>query len=464
MKYQNLKDYLINEIATESLNSGDKLPSIRQLAIKFSYSKSTVVKSLTELENEHVIYSVPQKGFFVTEKLQPKVAPSKQSNFLSAGPDLSFVSFDNLKHCSNQIIANHKQEILSYGAPEGMDHLRQQIQKYFQDSQVFTSLNRIIITSGAQQAINILINMPFGNNRENILVEQPTYAGILQAAKLTNRKIIGIDISQDSINLDELEHIFQTQAIKFFYVMPRFQNPLGHSYTTKERQRMIELANKYDVYIVEDDFLGDLDLDSRRDPLFSLDPSGRVIYLKSFSKVFLPSLRLAAVVVPEFLLENFLEYKSYLDSYTSTISQEVLATFMDNGMFSVHLQKIKQLYAQKMTYTIQLAQKYHLNINQPQTGFYTTITLPKGVNATILKQQLAQENVLVDDVKRMFLPLQKNTSLIRLSISQVERDRIDQGLKIIAQTIAKYDPILNPVLKNSAQSDTMSHEPNYFQY
>lgn len=446
MKYQELKDYLQAEIATKALHSGDKLPSIRNLSVKFSFSKSTVVKALSELEKEHVIYSVPQKGFFVTDVQSPETKTT-QIDFRTAGPDLSFFSFDNLAHCTNQIIANHQKEILSYGAPEGIAKLRQQIQIYFQDNQVFTTLDRILITSGAQQAINILLNMPFTNGRENILVEQPTYSGILQAAKLTNRKVIGIDITNNQLDFTKLESIFQNDAIKFFYVMPRFQNPLGHSYTKKEQQKIVALANKYDVYIVEDDFLGDLDLNSRRDPIFANDPSGRVIYLKSFSKVFLPSLRIAAVVVPDNLRAPFLEYKSYLDAFTSTMAQDVLATFMENGMFKNHLKQIKQLYAQKMSELVAYGHKYLSDdsyLYDPKSGFYTTIQLPKGVNSTIITQQLAAKNILVDDVSRMFLPFQKSCSLIRLSISQVQRDQMETGIQIIAQTIAEYEPNLTP--------------------
>ncbi|KRN99395.1 PLP-dependent aminotransferase family protein [Companilactobacillus kimchiensis] len=451
MKYQNLQDYLLKEIVTNSLNAGDKLPSVRNLATKFSYSKNTVIKAMNELEKNHIVYSIPQKGYFVTEDSQPQKIKSNKIDFLTAGPDLSFFSFDNLTHCSNQILANHQKEILSYGQPQGMTSLRKQILNYFQDNQVFTSLERIMITSGAQQAINILMNMPFPNGRENILVEQPTYSGILQAAKLTNRTILGIDISQNSIDFQRLEYLFKNNSIKFFYVMPRFQNPLGHSYTKKEQQKIVALANKYDVYIVEDDFLGDLDPDKKRDPLFSAVPSGRVIYLKSFSKVFLPSLRLAAVIVPTNFIDTFLEYKSYLDSYTSTISQEVLATFMANGMFKVHLKQIKKIYTQKMADLVSYGHKYlpdNVQLNDPRSGFYTSLILPRNINATILTQKLAAKNVLVDDVDHMFLPYQKSSSIIRISISQVDQKQIENGMKIIAQTIAEYDTTLSPFSRN----------------
>jgi len=451
MKYQNLKQYLLKEIATQALKSGDKIPSIRKLADKFSYSKSTVVKSLDELEKEHVIYSVPQKGFFVTANQTAEITKPEPIDFLTAGPDLSFFSFDNLAHCSNQIIANHRKEILSYGDPQGTLALRRQIQEYFKDNQVFCSTDQIVITSGAQQAINILINMPFNNGRENILVEQPTYSGIIQAAKLTNHQIIGIDISNDSIDLDKLEYIFKNNAIKFFYIMPRFQNPLGHTYTKKERDKIIELANKYDVYLIEDDFLGDLDLDKKRDPLFSADPSKRIIYLKSFSKVFLPSLRIAAVIIPDELKSSFLEYKSYLDSFTSTISQEILTTFMENGMFKIHLKQIKKIYAEKMAELVRCGKRYlpdSVHLNNPQSGFYTSLLLPKGINSTILTHRLEQKNILVDDVSRMFLPYQKSRSIIRLSISQINFNQIEPGVKLIAQTISEYDLNLNPIFQN----------------
>lgn len=447
MKYQTIKDYLKQEIMSKQLKAGNKLPSVRQLSKQFSYSKSTIVKALNELEKEHLIYSIPQKGFFVTESIEKNTPESTNIDFLTAGPDLSFFSFENLAHCSNQIIANHQREILSYGEPEGMLKLRQTIRKYFQLNQVFCDLDRILITSGAQQAINILLNMPFQNGRENILVEQPTYSGILQAAKLTHRKVLGIDISQDKIDLKKLELIFKNNEIKFFYLMPRFQNPLGHAYSPKERQKIVELAQEYDVYLVEDDYLGDIDLDTKRDPLFAEDPSGRIIYLKSFSKIFLPSLRIAAVVIPTPLIKTFLEYKSYLDSYTSTIAQETLVTFMENGMFERHLKNIKQLYAKKMKLTVTSAQNFlpaNTVINDPKTGFYTAIKLPHGVNSTVIAQQLLQKNILVDDTSKMFLPYQKSSSLLRLSISQVESERIPIGIQTIAQTIKHYVPELNP--------------------
>lgn len=447
MKYQTIQESIKRRIINQELLAGDQVPSIRRLAQQFSVSKTTVIKALAALESEHLIYSIPQKGFFVTENSFEPAKPSQKIDFLTAGPDLSFFSFANLAHCYNQIIANHPKEILSYGEPTGLLSLRQQVQRYLQTQQVFTSLDRLIITSGAQQAVNILLNMPFPNGRENILVEQPTYSGILHAAKLTNRKILGIDISNDEIDFKRLESIFKNDEIKFFYLMSRFQNPLGHSYSKKEKQKLLNLAEKYDVYLVEDDYLGDIDQISKRDPLFSDSPNGRVIYLKSFSKIFLPSLRIAAIVVPEVLIPAFLEYKSYLDSYTSTLSQATLATFMENGMFTVHLKNIKQLYAKKMSTLLDVADRYLPNgatINHPQTGFYTSIKLPRGVNSTILTQQLAQKNILVDDVSRMFLPLQKNISLLRLSISQVDQSQIETGIKTIGQTISDYDSNINP--------------------
>lgn len=450
MKYQQLQQYLRQEISSKALPAGTKIPSIRQLSQQFSYSKSTVIKALHKLEQEHIIYSVPQKGYFVTENSIPQDNLPKQIDFLSAGPDTSYFSFENLTHCSNQILINRQKEILSYGQPIGMERLRKQILNYFQNQQIFTSINRLIITSGAQQAVNILMNMPFPNGRENILVEQPTYPGILQAAHLTNHNIFGIDLSDNQIDLEQLEYLFKNHEIKFFYLMSRFQNPLGHSYTATEKQKIITLAEKYDVYLVEDDYLGDLDLDKKNDPLFSEDPSGRVIYLKSFSKVFLPSLRLAAVVIPSEMIPTFLKYKSYFDSYTSTISQEILATYMENGMFEQHLKNIKQRYAQKMSELIRCGQLYlpqNQQLNTPTTGFYTVLKLPKGVNSTILTHKLMQQNVLVDDVARMFLPYQQKSSFIRLSISQVDLEQIEPGIKQIGSTISEYKVNLNPIFQ-----------------
>ncbi|UOQ45915.1 aminotransferase class I/II-fold pyridoxal phosphate-dependent enzyme [Halobacillus salinarum] len=113
-----------------------------------------------------------------------------------------------------------------------------------------------------------------------------------------------------------------------FYTVSRFQHPTGYSYSNHERKKIVELARKYDVYIIEDDYMGDLDTKRKADPMFAYDPSGRVIYTKSFSKVLLPGLRLGMAVLPEALLDDFAKAKFAADVHTPVVTQGALEIYL----------------------------------------------------------------------------------------------------------------------------------------
>ncbi len=279
---EDIKDKMANGLLT----TGSKLPSVRQLAEQFSCSKNTVIRAYNELEKEHFIFSIPKSGYYVVNKLEQPTTSQYVVDFLSAGPDKTIMPYIEFQHCINQAIDIYKEELFSYSDQQGLYSLRVQITKYLQSLQVFTDPDRLFIVSGSQQALHLLVSMPFPNGKSNILIEQPTYFGFIESVHLHQATTFGIDLTMEGIDLERLEYIFRNNDIKFFYIVPRFQNPLGHSYTNAEKRKIVELAEKYDVYIVEDDFLGDLDPDSKSDPLFAYNPSGRIIYIKAFQRCF----------------------------------------------------------------------------------------------------------------------------------------------------------------------------------
>lgn len=286
-KYIKIMEGIKRRLEDGSLIAGSKLPSVRQLSQNFSCSKNTVIKAYAELEKEHLIYSVPKSGYYVVNEFQNATNEHEIIDFLSAGPDKNVMPYLEFQHCMNQAIEQYKEELFTYSDQQGFYSLRVQIVKYLQDLQVFTQPERLVVVSGSQQALNLLVSMPFPNGKNNILIEQPTYFGFIESVTLHQATTFGIEFSKEGIDLDRLEYIFRNNDVKFFYIIPRFHNPLGHCYTNSEKKKIVELAEKYDVYIVEDDFLGDLDPNAKSDPLFSFNPYGRVIYIKSFSKIFL---------------------------------------------------------------------------------------------------------------------------------------------------------------------------------
>jgi DNA-binding transcriptional MocR family regulator len=203
---------------------------------------------------------------------------------------------------------------------------------------------------------------------------------------------------------------------------------------------------------VEDDFLGDLDPNAKSDPLFSFDPSGRVIYIKSFSKIFLPGLRIAAVVLPTLMINNFLRYKFSSDFNSSALSQGALEIYLKSGMFNSHLKKIKEVYRTKMQ-ILQEACELLLPANtcfsKPTSGFYLTIRLPENVTAKQVVHMLNEQHIFVDDASRMFLPEYKKENLLRLSISQVNESQIKLGVERLAHCIALISSRKNHITPNN---------------
>ncbi|MDQ6595311.1 PLP-dependent aminotransferase family protein [Bacillus salipaludis] len=438
-KYLKIVEEIKNQLTDGTLVAGSKLPSVRQLSEKFCCSKNTVIKAYSELEKEHLVYAIPQSGYYIVNEFNISANDHTIIDFLSAGPDINLIPYIEFQHCLNQAIEKYKKDIFTYSDHQGFHSLRTEIVKNLQNSQVFTEPDRVVIVSGSQQAIHLLAALPFPNGKKNILIEQPTYFGMIESLQIHQITTFGVELSMNGIDLDRLEYIFKNNDIKFFYIIPRFHNPLGHSYTNNEKKKIVELANKYDVYIVEDDFLGELDRDKKSDPLFSFDTSGRVIYIKSFSKVFLPGLRIAGVVLPTIMIKNFLRYKFSADFNSSVLSQGALDIYLKSGMYNSHLKKIKEVYFNKLQLLKSSCEELlpqDTYFTKPDSGFYLSIYLPENVSAKKLALLLSEELILIDDTDRMFLAEYKKDNLIRLCISQVQNHQIKFGVEKIAQTIA----------------------------
>lgn len=433
-KYIGILQWVKQQIEEGQLKTGAKLPSIRLLAAQFQSSKNTVVKALEELEKQHIVYAKPKSGYYVVDTYSTVPPSIDKIDFLSAGPDHRILPYEDFQHCINQAIDHYKAQLFTYSDQQGLFSLRKELVKYLQHLQVFTKPERLVITSGAQQALNILSAMSFPNGKTHVLIEQPTYFGMIDSLQLNAVPTLGIELTMEGIDLERLEHLFRYEEIKFFYIIPRCHNPLGHYYTNEEKKKIVALAEKYDVYIVEDDYLAELDSDAKADPLFAFNPNGKVIYVKSFSKVFLPGLRIATVVLPEMMIPTFVHNKFSADFNTSPLSQGALEIYLKNGMFQYHLESVQKLYHKKMSLLIESCTMYlpnEVQFTQPTSGFYLTIFLPALIKVEQLIDRLQEKHIYVDNASRMYLGGHIQNA-IRLSISQVDETKIHQGIQQLA--------------------------------
>ncbi|MGP4081511.1 aminotransferase-like domain-containing protein [Pseudalkalibacillus sp. R45] len=438
-KYEGTIKEIEDRINEGRLKPGERLPSVRRLSKELQCSINTIIKAYAELEKKHRIYSVPKSGYFLVGSHQSSnSSPKELIDFSSAGPDRSRMPYRDYQHCMNQAIEFYKEEMFHYSEPLGLEQLRQQLSKQLQDVQVFAPPERICVVSGSQQALDLLISLSFPNGKDEICTEQPTHPSFIQSLTSRNLKVSGIEITNQGIDFTRLEQIFKEREIKLFYTVSRFQNPTGYSYSNHERKKIVELAQKYDVYIIEDDYMGDLDTKRKADPMFAYDPSGRVIYTKSFSKVLLPGLRLGVAVLPEALLDSFTRAKFAADVHTPVITQGALEIYLQSGMYKAHIQKLRRYYKKKGT----LLKKAYLEHLPPEagftggeSGFYSTVELPERMKGKHLADHLIHKNVLVQDATAMYLPKYRKENRIRLSVSQVKDKNITLGIEKIGEGI-----------------------------
>lgn len=441
-KYVSILTELETRILDGQYGPGQKLPSVRSAAESYGCSISTITRAYGELEKRHAIYSIPQSGYYVVGKPEGGSADTARRtiDFSSVLPDADVFPYLDFQHCLNKAIDTYKHQLFTYGDWKGLEMLRHTLVSHLAGDQVFASAERIVVTSGAHQALELLARMPFPNGKREILVEQPGYDIYLRFLEAEGVPVSGIARSADGIDLAELEKRFKDGGIKFFFTMSRYHNPLGTSYSMEERKAIAALASKYDVYIVEDDYMADLGEERSFDPIYAYNRTSHVIYLKSFSKIIFPGLRLGAAVLPERLLETYHAYKRVTDA--SLLSQAALEVYIKNGMYERHKRKIVSQYTARIRALNEAVKRHNtegiIEVPVIRSGIYVPFKLPLTVNLEQLTKRLAARNISVVTSKRFYLAdCLEREKFLRISISQAQPEQIDEGVKAIIEEVRR---------------------------
>lgn len=437
LKYESIYQSLLMQIQSGIFTTGAKLPSIRNLTEQYHCSKSTVLTALKKLEEQHIIYALPKSGYYVVDNYVFKAPMSTDIiDFASSSPTWHAFPYKAFQHCINKAIDTYQEELFRYGTPKGWPPLIAEAKKLLESYQVFAQTEQIFITTGVQQALSLLSIMPFPNNRSTILVEQPSYHLYMDMLKTFQLPAIGIKRTANGIDLNRLEQLFQTEDIKFFYTMPRFHNPLGTSYDKKQKEAILQLAEQYNVYIIEDDYIADFETNSKNDPLFTEDYHEKVIYLKSFSKVLFPGLRVGLAVLPPALIDIFQKYKMTTDIDSSMISQAALFLYLKNGMFEHNKIKVRDIYQARAKILHQSIQDHlFMYESSVENVMHSHILLPKRVNLPSFISKLHKDGILLDSVNRNYLDNFYNERILKLNVSNVDIQRIDEGIRKVASAL-----------------------------
>jgi DNA-binding transcriptional MocR family regulator len=296
-----------------------------------------------------------------------------------------------------------------------------------------------MITSGANQGLDIIFRAM--NLGTRVLVEQPTYDMVIDIARMCGIELFGIPRSESGLNLHLLESAFQT--CDFFYTIPRLSNPSGYSYTEAQKKKIAELACKYHVMIIEDDYLGDMIPAGRDFPIYYYGMGEYNIYIKSFSKGFLPGIRLGAVVFSnnkkyESFWQKCIEVKKLTDYGTSIYSQGALETFIHSGMYQRHLNKIQAAYPERMNKIRRfLDNKKSEKISWyiPNNGIFITMTIKCNKSSGWVDRQLKLHGINAKALSVFFLSeiSDKTNITFRLCVTALPLDKVYEGLSRINQ-------------------------------
>jgi DNA-binding transcriptional MocR family regulator len=453
-KYIEISKHIKKMIDENSVDDGEKLPSIRKLSKLLLVNEVTIVSAYKKLEAEGYAYQKMGSGTYENSRDTYSMFKKEYSNTLKkiSGEDLKkYVDFTGetnsseffpvtvFKDVLNEVLDRDGAEAFAYKESLGYEGLRNSISTFFWDNKV--NAEDILIVSGAQQGIDIVAKSII-NVHDNVVIEKPTYGGALTVFKWRRANIFEVDILEDGIDLIQFEDILKKNKIKCFYAMSYFQNPTGATYSLEKKLRILDLAELYDFYIVEDDYLSELIYDNKKYNSFkSLDINDRVIYIKSFSKIFLPGIRLGYMISPEKYKEHIQNSKINTDISTSSLMQRALDLYINKDLWKKHMGYLNLAYKEKYDFMLECIEKYletKVSYYTPGGGihFYFKIAADVKINSMELFYKCKNKQVLITPGVLFYKNAQEGNNYFRLSFSEIRKLEIEQGIKIISEMLS----------------------------
>ena len=352
--YIQIYKYYKKEIIEGYLKKGEKLPSIRGLSMDIKVSKTTVESAYNQLVVEGYVKSIPKKGYFIVElkeyhfpqkdNKQPAIKKDKKIDYINSGVDKTSFDIKIWKKLYGYVLQDYQENLFTAGDPHGEEFLREEISNFVQKTRgVQCSSDQVVIGAGIQYLLGILCPL-LKKRYDNIAFEYPGFNQAKNIFEDYNMDVISIPVYQVGIDIDALK---KSQA-KMVYLSPSHQYPTGSVMPIDKRIEILNWAQQNQAIIIEDDYDCLIRYESRPIPaLQGLDQGGHVIYLGSFSKILLPSIRISYMILPQEILEVFNKERRRYAQTASKMEQFTLARFMQEGYLEKHLRKINKLYRKK---------------------------------------------------------------------------------------------------------------------
>jgi len=477
--YVQLRDQLRSLVHSGELRSGDRIPASRELASQLGVHRTTVANAYAELESEGLIQGHVGRGTFICgapvrqftppprsngngnggmrweslfaderaeealSRLMPDVPPDEIA-FVTCRPSEDSFPVEEFRLCCNAVLRSEGRRIMQLGSTDGYEPLKRVLMEMLRGEGLNVRSEQILITGGCQQAID-LICKAFLRPGDSVALENPAYPGAMAIFSGARVRMLAVGVETDArrsghagLDVDALESVLMQNRVKFIFITPEFHNPTGTTLPVAERRRLLEIATRYQVPVIEDYIYARLRLRGSAIPsLKSLDRTGNVIHIDSFSKIAFPGLRVGWCVGPESVIERLRVVKQTTDLHTDQLSQAALAEFVRRGHLARHLAKMKKVYRGRLE-ALETALEKHMpedaSWSRPEGGMSIWVTLPPGLDAGELLIHVRERGVhFVPGRYFYFQNPQPNT--LRLGFAGLDEKKITRGVQTLAEML-----------------------------
>lgn len=366
--------------------------------------------------------------------------------FAGGMPGNDLFPIEDIEEIYNSLSLSEKQSAFQYGPTPGHPRLLESLTEYLRRKGFDVERNKLLITTGSLQALYILAKI-FIDPADIVVTENPSFIGALSAFRSFQAQLKGIDLRNDGIDCNQLRSfltITPSERIKFLYITPNFHNPAGTLYSRTSRQAVANIAEEFDLPIVEDDAYGELYFEPTLRPEVTplkilYENKCTICYTGSFSKILGPGFRLGWLLAPPEIYKYAELCKQSIDACSPSYTQALADAFLRSGKMEKYIERLRGIYKKRKELMIEAMHQYfpsEVKWNEPQGGFYIWCTVPSSIDIfEALRQSMAEGAIFV--VGRTFDPAGEDKTHFRLSFSHTPEEKIEKGIAIIGKTLKK---------------------------
>ncbi len=360
-------------------------------------------------------------------------------SFAGGLPAPELFPVERIKQATDTVLSERGREVLQYSTSEGMPELRQLIANRLSKGKMKISADNILITSGSQQGIDMIARVLL-NERDRVIVENPTYVGMLTSWKPYHLHFSPVPTDNDGMRVEAIQPLLKDQH-KLIYSIPTFQNPQGTSLTLERRKQLAKTLVDNNLLFVEDDPYGELRYSGEPLPTIlqteaeyrgATDVDGNVIYCGTFSKVLTPGLRIGWIAAAFPVIDKLVQAKQATDLHTSTLNQFISYEIArDEEFLNNHIEALRDLYRERrdlMLSTIEEHFPEEVTWTRPEGGLFLMVTMPEHLNASDILVKALEQNVAFVPCGEFFIGNMGHNTF-RLNFSNARPERIVEGIK-----------------------------------